>query len=487
MQSIGLVPKRGKEPKTSKTRKAIDFNAFSVLHVPTRLYRHTWNRVMASNLKRRHQTWYARVGVDPKYRNVIGRTETVRSLGTRDRRVAERLKYAVIADIKAEHERLIREAGTPMHDPVWLTKIARELRGQVTAGTLDSDTAGELLDTMREKHYAAQGVDPETLSKSDVAPYVRQASRMVADPLYKTLKESIGDYLTIIEDKIQPSTWSHKKKRLDEFAAWTGGVAVSAIDRRLASRYVTDVLARNGLSSNSNKHILTELGSFFRWLIQRGRYEQANPFADQSDVFKESSRGSSSKGYRAWRPEELKALFEYLSGQPEGSMKHKAHDVAMIALYSGMRLAEICSMKVDDVNLEDGFMFVSAGKNQNSVRQVPIHSEILALITKLTRGSTDGYLITDLNEGGEDSKRSHGLGNRFSEYKKALFPKAGRTLAFHGLRTTFITAAETASIPESTVKLLVGHARQSMSYGHYSKGPHFDVLTAAMEKVKIDL
>ena len=65
---------------------------------------------------------------------------------------AERPKYAVIADIKAEHERLIREAGTPVRDPEWLLKVARELRSQVAAGVFDTETAGELLATMREKH-----------------------------------------------------------------------------------------------------------------------------------------------------------------------------------------------------------------------------------------------------------------------------------------------------------------------------------------------
>jgi integrase len=41
---------------------------------------------------------------------------------------------------------------------------------------------------------------------------------------------------------------------------------------------------------------------------------------------------------------------------------------------------------------------------------------------------------------------------------------------FHGLRNTFTEAMEQAGVPESTTQLIVGHKRQSLTYGHYSKG-----------------
>ena len=41
---------------------------------------------------------------------------------------------------------------------------------------------------------------------------------------------------------------------------------------------------------------------------------------------------------------------------------------------------------------------------------------------------------------------------------------------FHELRNTFVEAMEAAEISESTTKLIIGHARASMTYGRYSKG-----------------
>lgn len=86
---------------------------------------------MSSNLKLRHRTWCVRVKVNPKYSKLIGRSETVRSLKTHDKRTAERIKYGVIQQIKDYHDRLIREAQSGLKGQ---TDEAMELRLQVESG-----------------------------------------------------------------------------------------------------------------------------------------------------------------------------------------------------------------------------------------------------------------------------------------------------------------------------------------------------------------
>jgi integrase len=55
---------------------------------------------------------------------------------------------------------------------------------------------------------------------------------------------------------------------------------------------------------------------------------------------------------------------------------------------------------------------------------------------------------------------------------------AERWKDFHALRNTFTEAMEGAEVLESTVKLLIGHKRDSMTYGHYSKGARVDLRNA---------
>ena len=61
----------------------------------------TISGMVTSNLKRRHQTWYARLTVPPALRaRLDGRTEYVRSLKTRDLREANQLKHRVLAELR---------------------------------------------------------------------------------------------------------------------------------------------------------------------------------------------------------------------------------------------------------------------------------------------------------------------------------------------------------------------------------------------------
>jgi integrase len=54
---------------------------------------------------------------------------------------------------------------------------------------------------------------------------------------------------------------------------------------------------------------------------------------------------------------------------------------------------------------------------------------------------------------------------------------------FHALRRTFTEVMEAAEVVESTVQLIVGHKRASLTYGHYSKGARVK-LRSAINKLK---
>jgi integrase len=71
--------------------------------------------------------------------------------------------------------------------------------------------------------------------------------------------------------------------------------------------------------------------------------------------------------------------------------------------------------------------------------------------------------------GGHDKKRSWNVSKAFGRYTRQLNLGDERR-NFHALRKTFTEAMEAAEVPESTVQLIVGHKRASLTYGHYSKG-----------------
>jgi integrase len=86
-----------------------------------------------------------------------------------------------------------------------------------------------------------------------------------------------------------------------------------------------------------------------------------------------------------------------------------------------------------------------------------------------------------LTPSGADMRRSNAAATRFSRCKNRW--GFGPELVFHGFRAAFITKLESAQVPQNIAESIVGHARQSMSFGLYSKGADLAVLRDAVEKV----
>jgi integrase len=111
-----------------------------------------------------------------------------------------------------------------------------------------------------------------------------------------------------------------------------------------------------------------------------------------------------------------------------------------------------------------------------------MHPVIVPLVMRLKEKSSDGFLIPRLLNGGTDGKRGHYVGKRFSYIMRRL-GFTDRALTFHTLRNSFMQRCDEAGIPESTVKLLVGHSRPSLTYGRYSPGREFEGLKKEVAKV----
>jgi integrase len=80
--------------------------------------------------------------------------------------------------------------------------------------------------------------------------------------------------------------------------------------------------------------------------------------------------------------------------------------------------------------------------------------------------------------GGPDKKRMWYVSKAFARDRKTVGVQE-RWKDFHALRNTFIEVMEGADVPESTVKLIVGHKRQSITFGHYSKGTRVNLREAS--------
>jgi integrase len=170
-------------------------------------------------------------------------------------------------------------------------------------------------------------------------------------------------------------------------------------------------------------------------------------------------------------------LERLLSGTYTARYHSILQDLIRLALVTGARLDELCALQRGDAEeREEGWWItVTEGKTEAAKRSIPVHSSAVGVLVRRKQEGTS-YLFQDLKVGGPDDKRSWYVSKAFRRYREQV-GIVGRLRDFHALRDTFTEVMEGAEVPVSTVKLILGHAREDMTYGLYSKGTRVKLRT----------
>lgn len=184
-------------------------------------------------------------------------------------------------------------------------------------------------------------------------------------------------------------------------------------------------------------------------LIERN---YAKDFSLDKKIFKEKKENHKEK--IPFSDEELNKLWKSIEFVPFA-------DIIVYACYSGWRPGEIIKIKVEDVNLETGFIKggikTTAGKN----RLVPIHPRVKNIVEKYYYEAIEigsEFLFNDTSH----KKGMNGLGrdqylSRFNKVIERL--NFRKEITPHYTRHTFITRAKSRQVNmnEYILKLIVGH------------------------------
>jgi len=159
-----------------------------------------------------------------------------------------------------------------------------------------------------------------------------------------------------------------------------------------------------------------------------------------------------------------------------------------IAMYTGARISEICSLvKTDIIDVEGVQCFnIRVSKTKSGIRQVPIHPSIKSLVQKLVGESVDDFLISGIKTKGDYKRRADVVGKRFGRIVRndCNLPKSK---VFHSFRNTVATKLESAGIPENIAADIIGHDKDTMTYGLYSGGTSIKQRYEAIKKISYHL
>lgn len=348
--------------------------------------------------------------------------------------------------------------------------------------------------------------------------YKKQLSDVFPDLFKKpTEKHKVDEEGALLSEVIQnyvaeneKSNWTKKTKQENEFSLnlfleVLGNVPIKTISRRQVSEFkaVLQKLPPNRnkvkkyrdktiqeliemdidrtLSVSTINKILTRIGSLFKYAIQEGFIEGANPATDMNiplGKFAEESRAPFTKNDL----EKLIKSNEYINDSHKHSYQFWT---PIIALFTGIRQDEIAQLHLEDIRQdEEGVWLIDVNdkrdkkvKTKSSRRQVPIHLFLvndlkLPEYVKLLKGQGETRLFPELVKGRDGYGKS--VSRWFNEkYKiKCGIEKDadGRMKDFHSFRTTFINHLQRKRVPFFMLKRVVGHSiGKDVTLKHYTE------------------
>jgi len=276
----------------------------------------------------------------------------------------------------------------------------------------------------------------------------------------------------------------------------------SNIKRQMKADSYADIDWKNLPKGQPQSHVtinlkLACLGALFNWAKQNDLFSGDNPFSHLSiKATKTRQRDPFSK-------EQLRALFDspiYTGCQSdsnrttrvtEGNMiiKDALYWIPIVALYTGMRMNEICQLERTDIKQQDGIWFVDVNdegqkslKNKSSARIIPIHQFLIDKgFLEHVKGK-HGRIFDDIKLG-NNGTYSYTFSKQFTHSMKLLGLRDER-VCFHSFRHNFIDGLREGGVDKHIAMKLVGHQGENTIHDSYGFGYSLQSLQESINKLR---
>jgi site-specific recombinase XerD len=265
---------------------------------------------------------------------------------------------------------------------------------------------------------------------------------------------------------MSPATQKAYASDLGGFVEWAGRGGVESpagVDRVLLRRYLA-YLATRRFAKSSIARKAASLRAYFGWCTRRGMIT-ADPSARLSAPSRESRLP------RVLGHAELARLLgdDRSADAPAARPVDRRDDAVLELLYAGgLRVAELCALDIDDVDLRHRVVTV-VGKGSKE-RQVLVHQRCATALDTWIREGRPGMVRPD---GPAAALFLNARGNRLGprDVRRLLDRRSPVPTHPHALRHTFATHLLDGGADLRVVQELLGHAslQTTQVYTHVSK------------------
>lgn len=184
--------------------------------------------------------------------------------------------------------------------------------------------------------------------------------------------------------------------------------------------------------------------------------------------------------------EDIKLIFKNidlikLTPQKRKSKYYDEYEVIIkIALYSGLRINEICQLRKKDIKEENGIYYFDINdedgktiKNLNSIRKVPIHKNILNEVLKFIKNKDKNIFKIKRDK----------MSKEFGLFKNKL--GFNEKKVFHSFRHTFQDELKQIEVDYIRIQELVGHApiKKDRMTTRYTRKYKLEILQSEINKL----
>jgi len=415
---------------------------------------------MPSYVEKRGLKWYAVLDVPKDLQGTIGRRRFVKSLKTDSRTTALRRQAPLIATWKGE----IEAARTGTRDPVELDILYWR---DALKGVDNHAEEGEfserdiILDVLQEQ---TEAMDKQA-DGSGMEFFERATGKRIGTT------EHIDEWITSLHDK--PKTKDEKRSDLENFAV--SFQTLDKITKKQVKLWCVGLMHSEGKGLKTVNNHLSSMRSYWKYLQSVEVVSEDHEPFDNLKLANKATKNMKADDTIPFKP----SVVVQLRSEAKNRNDLKLVDLITLGMWTGARLEELCSLKVDKV--ESDSFHIEDAKTPSGWREVPIHSKLKETMKRLIEDSEDGFVLSGLSNNKYED-RGNAIGKRFGHLKADMGFRP-RVEVFHSIRGTVATLLENAGVPENVAADILGHDKPTMTYGLYSGGADLETKAAALEKI----
>ncbi|MFW5983509.1 MAG: tyrosine-type recombinase/integrase [bacterium] len=246
---------------------------------------------------------------------------------------------------------------------------------------------------------------------------------------YKSIEEALDFVLTYKSKFIRPRSIPQYRHRINTLKEWLKNKKIlnkmiHEFTQNMAIDFMNDLIINREITTRTFNNYLLDYRTFFNTLV-KNQYLNSNPF-QQVDKLPTTQTLK-----RPFTESELSLYMEHI--------QNHNYDLYIISLYTyccGLRPAEICRLKIKDVNLKNGYIHIPGNASKNKkIGIIPIPGFFLEELKIYLAGIPEEHYIcsTGLKPGAKTIKP-----NKIAQQFRKTANKIGLPgdLIFYSLKDT---------------------------------------------------